>query len=310
MTTQGPVFDTGRAARGGSGARWAIGCLVALAVVFVFVALAVLGLGGGLREFDLSWGDRVGFVRIAGPMESPGEVVRELKDLRDDPRVKAIVLRLDTPGGTVGTAQEIRDMVISIRAEGVPVVASMGDVAASGGYYVAAACDSIVSNPGTLTGSIGVIFSYPETGELIRKIGLRWEVVKSGEYKDVGSMTRPMTPAERELLEGIVQDTHEQFIEVVVEGRRLPWEEVSRLADGRIMTGRQAKAMGLVDRLGSLEEARRLAARLGGMAEGTPMLSKHRERFSFVEFLTSRLPLDVERLAGGDPSPRLEYRWR
>ncbi len=309
MTTTGPVFEKPQQQRSRSGGRWAIGCLLALGLFFVVIAVAMVVFNGGTSGY-FEFGPRIGLVRIEGEMWSPEEAVRELNELHDDGRVGAIVVRLNTPGGTVGTTQEIHDAILNVRSAGLPVVASFGDVSASGGYYVAAACDSIVTNPGTLTGSIGVIFSFPETGELYRKIGLGWQVVKSGDYKDIGTQTRPMTDEERRLLEGIVNDTHDQFVAAVVDGRGLPEAAVREIADGRIMTGRQALELGLVDRLGTFEDARVLAARLAGAADDTPFLSKHRERFSFLEFVTSRLPLPVEELSRLGESPRLEYRWR
>ena len=184
-------------------------------------------------------------------------------------QVKAVVLRINSPGGTVGASQELHAAVLKLREKGIPVVASMGDVAASGGVYIALAADKIVANPGTITGSIGVIIRTANAQELFHKVGVSAEVVKSGPFKDILSPYRSLTPDERALLQGMIDDAYRQFVEAVAAGRGLAPEQVRPFADGRIFTGRQAKELGLVDELGGLQTAVELAGKVAGI-EGMP----------------------------------------
>ncbi|MGA3086314.1 MAG: signal peptide peptidase SppA, partial [Thermodesulfobacteriota bacterium] len=223
------------------------------------VACGLLVLWKGLTFFlnedaGLSFGNRIGVVSIRGVITESKEVVEQIKKYRKDNRVKAIILRIDSPGGATGASQEIyREVQRTVTKK--KVIASMGNVAASGGYYVALAADKIVANPATLTGSIGVIMEVSNIKELLQKIGVSLEAIKSGPYKDIGSPVREMKPEERRLLEEVIQNVHQQFIEVVSKGRRLCREQVEKIADGRIFTGQQAKALGLIDELGSFEDA-------------------------------------------------------
>jgi protease-4 len=181
-------------------------------------------------------------------------------------------------------SQEIYQEVRSIREKGKKVVVSMGSVAASGGYYIAAASDKIVANPGTLTGSIGVIMELANVEGLLQKIGVQSVVIKSGRHKDIASPFRKMTPEERELIQKVLDDVHDQFIDAVAEGRSMQPSEVRALADGRIFTGRQAKEKGLVDELGGLQDAVRIAGEMIG-ARGEPKLVEPKKRFSIIDFL-------------------------
>lgn len=242
-----------------------------------------------LPDLDLSGEDRIALIRIEGVILDAQETLGELKKFSDNPSVKAIVLRIDSPGGGVVPSQEIYDAVRRVRTKSnKAVIASMGSVAASGGYYIAAATDRIVANPGTLTGSIGVIMEMANVEGLLQKIGVEGVVVKSGKYKDVGSPLRKMSEEERGLLQTVMDDVHKQFIEAVAEGRSLEVTEVQALADGRIFTGRQAKAAKLVDELGNLEDAIQLAADVVGI-EGEPKVIEQRRRFSIRELLESKL---------------------
>ncbi len=198
-------------------------------------------------------------------------LVKRLQDLREKPEIKAVVLRINSPGGSVGSVQEIYSEIKKLSQAGKIVVASLGDVGASGGYYLACAADKIVANPGTLTGSIGVILELPNLNELFKKIGVKIVTVKSGKYKDIGSYTRELTPEEKEILQSLINDAYEQFVNSIVEGRKIERERVLEFADGRIFTGTQGLKMGLVDRLGALEEAIKLAADLAGI-KGKPKI--------------------------------------
>jgi protease-4 len=229
-------------------------------------------------------GDRIALVKLEGLMVSSERVVDELNEYAEDSSIKAIVLRIDSPGGGVVVSQEIYNAVKNARKEGKKVVASMGSVAASGGYYVAAAADRIVANPGTLTGSIGVIMEFANIEKLLEKIGVRGMVVKSGEYKDVGSPMRDMTDAEKQLLQEVIDDVHSQFITAVAEGRHMQEAEVRAIADGRIFTGRQALKLKLVDQMGDLADSIKLAGKLVGI-KGKPRVVEKKKRIPYFDYL-------------------------
>lgn len=257
-------------------------------------------------DLDLSDEDRIALIRIEGVILDSKETVRELKEFGESSTVKAIVLRIDSPGGGVVPSQEIHDAVKRVRNKNnKTVVASMGTVAASGGYYIASATDRIMANPGTLTGSIGVIMELTNLQGLFKKIGVENVVVKSGRYKDIGSPFRKMTPEDRRILQAVMDDVHGQFIEAVAEGRSLDISEVRRLADGRIFTGRQAKDVMLVDELGNLDDAIRLAADMVGI-EGEPKVVEPSKPFSLRRLIEGHLFGSMPRL-GFQPSVRLKY---
>jgi protease-4 len=210
----------------------------------------------------------VAIVNVEGVIEDSQDVVDALDRVAEIDAIRAVVLRVDSPGGGVAPSQEIYDAVLRLR-EHKPVVASLGGLAASGGYYVASGCDQIVANAGTLTGSIGVIMSLGNIEELLKKVGLQGVVVKAGKYKDIGSPMRPMTAEERKLLEDLLENVHGQFIAAVSKGRGMPLEDVRKVADGRIYSGEQALELRLVDRLGGLRDAVDLAAQRAGI-QGKP----------------------------------------
>lgn len=259
----------------------------ALAIVALigigFIALSLLG--NFLSEGGWIGGDKVAVIRIEGVILDSRETIEELRHYRDNPSVKAIVLRIDSPGGAVVPSQEIFAEVRKTRAEGkIKLVTSMGNVAASGGYYIAAATDRIVANPGTLTGSIGVIMELANVKGLLEKVGVQSVVIKSGRHKDMASPFRAMTPEDRALLQTVLDDVHAQFIDAVATGRSLQLEQVKTLADGRIFTGKQAQTVNLVDELGDLHDAIQLAARLVGIS-GEPRVIETHKRFSWRDLL-------------------------
>jgi protease-4 len=259
--------------------------IAVLAVLFFVVTfMAVVAAAFTEGDGDFAAGKSVGIVEVRGAIESPDEAVRQIKKYRDNGAIKAIVLRVESPGGGVAASQEILAALRKAR-EKKPVVCSMGEVAASGGYYIACGCDSIVANPGTLTGSIGVILEYPVLEELIRKIGVRFEVLKAGENKDLGNPFRQLTPAERQLLQAMLDDVHAQFIEAVAQGRRLPADSVKAFADGRVFTGRQALALGMVDRLGTLDDAVEMAGRMAGLKEAPKTVKEKKKRRSVFDLM-------------------------
>ena len=210
--------------------------------------------------------DRLGYLRIAGVIATSEELVDDIELLASNPHVRGLVLRIDSPGGGVAPSQEIHAALLHFQGEGDrPVVVSMGNVAASGGYYVACGAEKIVANAGTLTGSIGVIMYFTQFGELLDRLGVHAETIKSGTYKDIGSPTREMTEEEKVLLEDVLDNVHSQFVAAIVEGRGMSEEAVRAIADGRIFSGEQAKERGLVDELGGLRDAIRLAGDLTGL---------------------------------------------
>lgn len=255
--------------------------LVVLVVLGAAVLTVLAGLVAGGMPAAGARGPVVGILRIEGeilggrsadglwgPAVGADDVLALLREAREDPAVRAVVVRLNTPGGSAAAAQEIGAEIQRLRREGKVVVASLGDVAASGGYWIAATADRIVASPATLTGSIGVITQVATLVELYRKLGIEVETIKTGPYKDTGSPSRRLTDAERRLLQAMVDDIFQQFVDVVATGRGLPRERVLAVADGRILTGRQAHALGLVDELGTLEDAIERAAELAGIGGG------------------------------------------
>jgi protease-4 len=243
--------------------------ILLLGAIFLFFIAMVYTISGIMgRPASLSVGKKVGIIEVTGVITASREIIEQLIDFRDDAAIKAIILRVDSPGGGVGPSQEIHEEVrktVDIK----PVVVSVGSVAASGGYYIAVPAQRILANPGSITGSIGVIMEFTNFQELLQKIGLRSDVVKSGEHKDIGSPIRPMSDADRKILQAMIDDVHTQFIEAVADGRKMDPDAVRALADGRIYTGRQAMAAGLVDEMGNLQDAIKVAGELAGI-EGEP----------------------------------------
>ena len=276
-------------------------------IFLLLMIFAFIGISGERGIFMPGMGKRVAIIDLHGVISSSADFIRQLKKYTKDSSVPAIVVHIDSPGGGVAASQEIYKEIKKARGEGKKIVASMGSVGASGGYYVACAADTIMANPGTLTGSIGVIFQFPVAEELFKKIGLRFEVVKSGEFKDVGSFNRRMTKKERELLQSVIDDTYSQFVEVLVENRNLSKEEVLNIADGSVFTGRQAKKLGLVDELGDFEDAIKIAGKMAGI-EGPPKTIKERKRkVTFFDLLTQTIE-ELSKLNESEKlMPKLQY---
>jgi protease-4 len=294
---------------------WTIGIIIGAAfLVFMFMTVAFIwGLSSSDGVEFASFGRRVAIVELKGTISSSEEIVAQLRRFADDSSIPAVVLRIDSPGGGVAASQEIYNEIQRVREKGKKVVVSMGSVAASGGLYVAVAADTIVANPGTLTGSIGVIFEFPTVERLLEKVGVRYEVVKSGEYKDIGSIARTMTTKESEALQFVIDDTYDQFVEAVATGRGLEKDSVKIFADGRIFTGRQAKEMKLVDELGDLQDALDIAARMVGL-ESPPKTIKivPRRRAGVLDLLGRTFVGWLAEYAGetSGAAPVLQYRYR
>ena len=218
------------------------------------------------QSFSLN--NKVGVVKIEGFIGDTHDAVEQMNQFGKDDSIKAVILRIDSPGGGVASSQEIYQAVTDLKKK-KKVVASMGSVAASGGYMVACASDKIVANPGTLTGSISAVMHFANVEELLKKVGLKASVVKSGKFKDIGSPVREMTPDEKVLLQDLVDDISDQFIEMVSKDRNISKENVRKIADGRVFTGRQAHKLGLVDYLGDMGYAITIAGEMAGI-KGKP----------------------------------------
>ncbi|MEO0004462.1 MAG: signal peptide peptidase SppA [candidate division WOR-3 bacterium] len=288
--------------------RTLIFVIIVAVLVTLITSLLTVGLFvAGLKEdFPSPGGRALGYITIEGTITDSRETVRQLRAMAKNPLVKGILIRVESPGGGVTAAHEIYSEIKRIRTQGKPVVVSMGTVAASGGYYVSTPANLIVANPGTLTGSIGVVMELPIIRGLLDKIGMKVEVIKSKEAKDIGSPFREMTETDRRLLQGVVSDVYEQFLEVVSKERQIPLDSLEKIADGRIMTGRQAREFGLVDSLGTLEDAKRILAEMCGI-KGEPRLIKPRPRLPYIwrRFFEEA----SERLFGAIEFPRISYRW-
>jgi protease-4 len=256
-------------------------------VLFVFTVWLLLT----VSDDGLPGGAKVAVVEVQGVIGVGAErgldteaIIRTLGEYRDDPAVRAVVLRIDSPGGVVAPTQEIFTAVRRLREAKKPVVASLGSVAASGGYYVAVSADRIFASPGTLTGSIGVVMQLANVEGLLKKVGVEYVVVKAGAYKDVGNFARAMTPEERRILQALLDDVYDQFIAAVAEGRGLDPQAVRAFAEGRIYSGRQAHGLKMVDDLGGLEDAIEAAAKMAGLPP-KPKVVYPRRRFSLRELL-------------------------
>jgi protease-4 len=256
-----------------------------LFLMVLFVASYAAGRFGIFQGDGLGLAEpKIAVIPILGVLMDAQGVLEELERYKERADVKALVFRIDSPGGTVVAAQEIYSEIRKLRGK-KKTLSSMGNVAASGGYYVASATEEILANPGTITGSIGVISEYANVQDLLKKIGFKSTVLKSGRFKDVGSPLREMTAEEGVYLQGLLENIHHQFIRDVAQGRQKTVEEIEPLSDGRVFTGEQAKEIGLVDRLGNFQDALDRAAELAGI-EGKPViLYPEEKRRRILEYL-------------------------
>jgi len=263
-----------------------------IAIVYIYGSLFVPEQSGPWGRF-LSGTDRI---------------VEQLKKIERLEQVKAVVLRINSPGGTVGSVQEIYNQVGKLKEKGKKIIACTGDVCASGGYYIACASDKIVANPGAITGSVGVIMTAGNAQELFRKIGVKIEVIKSGKYKDMGSPAREMTSEEKTLIQGVIDDAYAQFLDVVVKGRGLDLNRAKDLCQGQIYTGRQAKDAGLVDETGDLRDAIRIAGELSGLGPEPKIIEMEKSLYKLIDFLNEAIPAEsVRNLFRARNGMSLEY---
>lgn len=235
--------------------------------LFVIV-LIVLGILTSLLA-RLPVGDRVAVIKIRGAIIEPDRIVERIQRAKEDNSVKALVLRVDSPGGSVGASQEIYRALEDFKTSGKPLIVSMGNVAASGGYYISAPADLIFANPGTITGSIGVIVQHTEVKDLLEKLGIKTTSIKTGKFKDTLSPFRELSPEEKEYLQNTIKDAYEQFLQAILKYRskKIPEEKLREIADGRVFTGKIAKELGLVDELGNLQDAINKARQMAGVPQ-------------------------------------------
>jgi len=291
--------------------KWVIGLVVVFFLIFGFLTLTVFTWIFSEPEDETvsSGSEKVALVELNEPIVSSQDIVRQLKKYRENRSVKAIVFRVESPGGGVAASQEIYEEVRKTRDSGKPIVVSMGAVAASGGYYVSCGASKIVANPGTLTGSIGVIFEFLHFNELMKKLGIDESTFKSGQLKDAGSPFRKVTPEERKYFQSLIADVYDQFVDVVARERKLDVGYVKKFADGRVFTGRQAKRYGFVDTLGTLEDAISIAATMAGI-HGKPRVIKEYHRRTLFDQLFGDAATDITKLRDEIAhQPVIQYRF-
>lgn len=271
------------------------GVLLFLTCLAIALSLALEKLGDRFSRFQWTFKEKIGVLTLEGPIVDSKELIEDLLEMAKDRHIKAIVLRIDSPGGGVGPSQEIYKEILRCR-ETKPIVVSMGSLAASGGYYVASAGNKILASPGTITGSIGVIAEFVNFQGLLEKIGIDFQVIKQGEFKDVGSPHRGLTEREREMLSKVMEDIHKQFVGDVAKARGLDKEKVLEIADGRIFSGREAVELGLVDELGNFQDAVSSAKELAGI-KGEPELVYPKKRNRFLTALLEESLMLVSKLS-------------
>ncbi len=278
-------------------AKWLLGIFAVLIVLFFFVVLSIVALFSESEDQDVAsgTGGTIALIELKEPIISSENIVRQFKRYRENSGVKAIVFRVESPGGGVSASQEIYEEVKKTRNSGKPVVVSMGAVAASGGYYVACGADKIVANPGSITGSIGVISQFMHVNELLGKIGISSSTIKSGKLKDSGSPFRSMNEDDKKYFQEMIDDVYDQFISTVAEERKLAKDVVKKLADGRVFTGRKAYQLKLIDTLGTYEDAVTLAAHLADI-RGTPRLIKERKKERLIDMLLGEARQEIRNL--------------
>ena len=281
--------------------KWTLG-------IFAFFFAASV-MGGLMHDGWKASNSEIAMVHVNGMLMDSTAIVRQLSKYRRDSKIKAIIVRIDSPGGAVAPAQEIYDEINKIKDANKIVYASLGSVAASGGYYIACAANYVVANPGTLTGSIGAIMAFNNVEELAKKIGVRPAVIKSGAFKDSGSPLRSMQPEELKLLQNVVDDVHQQFVRAVSLGRNLPEDEVKLFADGRVMTGKQAFEFKLVDEFGGLEKTKEILGKKIGIV-GHPSVIEEKEDVPFMDWLMQTVvSKNFTQVFSPAPAPRLQYLW-
>ena len=280
---------------------------VLLGVALVLGGTLVLVLHLFMPSRTALFKDKIGVISISGTIASSNKITSQLAKFGKDDSIKAIILRINSPGGGVGATQEIHREVQKIISQ-KPIVVSMGSIAASGGYYVAAAASKIVSNPGTITGSIGVFIQFVRLEELLDKIGVKFEIVKSGEFKDMGSPDRKLTERDREIVDALIKDLQEQFVSSVASGRKLSVQKVQEIADGRIFSGARAKDLGLVDFLGNFQDTVEITKKMLGIKGDVELVYPKKSKVELWDmFFESSVGVISKVLS--DQGGMVEYRW-
>jgi protease IV len=259
-------------------------------VLMLVTILAVLVTMGGDDGGEFGFSDRIQVVNLEGEIIDSRDVIQQLQRYEDNDSVRAILLNIDSPGGGVAVSQELYTEVKRLREKkGKTVVAYMSSTGASGAYYVACAANKIVANPGTIVGSIGVIAEWINYGDLMEWAKIKDVVLKTGEFKDTGSASRPLTEREKTYFQALIDDMYVQFVEAVAGGRNLEIQEVRALADGRVFTGRDAKDKKLVDEIGNFQDAVDVTAKLAGISGKPRLIQLTRQRVTLLDVLTSDL---------------------
>lgn len=275
--------------------KWFLGILLVLGifVVGIFVVLSLLSTTILDEEYEKvsGKGDKIAIIELKGVILESEKIVKQFKKYRNDKSIKAILFRVDSPGGGVVASHEIYDEVRKTRDGGKPVVVSMGSVAASGGYYVACGANKIVANPGTLTGSIGVISQFLRLDPMLAKLGIEMNTIKSGKFKDVGTPFRDMTDEDKKYLQSLMDGVHHQFINIVSKERRIEAKELMKFVDGRVFIGVEALNYKLIDTLGTFEDAIKIAAEMANI-KGEPALVREIKRKPFIERLLGSTELE------------------
>ncbi|MCP4634652.1 MAG: signal peptide peptidase SppA [candidate division Zixibacteria bacterium] len=281
--------------------------------VVVFGLLMIVAIFGAFSNDDVDFagfGDKIGVIDVHGSIFESRSVIRQLQRYLDSDNIPAVLLHIDSPGGGVVPSMEIYEEILKAREDGLVVVADFASVGASGAYLIACACDTIVANQGTITGSIGTVLSYPVADELMDKIGIKYEVIKSGKYKDVGNFARPVYRYEREMLQNLIDDSYRQFTEIVSENRGLPIEDVLEISQGQVYTGSQALDLGLVDVLGTYYDALDITAEMVGMEENPKTVKERKRKPSFLDVITEGLTTIKGLTESESSSIKLEYIYR
>jgi protease-4 len=299
-----------------SSSKWFWGIFLSLIFIgLIFIGISFLFFASVIKQesseyYSTGSGDKIGLIEINDVIINSEGVVQQIKKFREDKSIKAILIRINSPGGGVAASQEIYEEVKYTRDYGKLVIVSMGSIAASGGYYIACGSNLIVANPGTLTGSIGVIAQFISIKDLADKLGIEETTIKSGELKDSGDPFKKMNDKDKEYFQEVVDNTFGQFLEVVSKERKISKDSLLQYANGRVFTGLQAKDIGLIDTLGTFEDAIRITAKLAGI-EGEPRVIKERRRYSVFERLIGTSVDDITGLKQRLFSePILQYRFK
>ncbi len=282
--------------------------LIVLGFLAILLGAILTLVSSGPASSLLSFREKIGVITIEGSITDSEPIVTQLAEFRKDKGIKAIILRVDSPGGAVAPSQEIYGEVRRTAASKT-VIASMGKLAASGGYYVACATNKIVANPGTLTGSIGVLMEFFQLEDLLKKIGVGIEVLKSGEFKDIGSPHRKLSERDKELISTLISDIQKQFVDAVAQGRNLPAEKVREIADGRVLSGAQAKEHGLVDQLGNFQDAVELAKKMTGVKGEVTLIYPRKTKGRLWDLILRDASEALYSSFRRFLDMRIEYRW-